>query len=657
MQVSSLRDAPSRRATVQFARGNDLREERVLAADIDTKERVRQALSIIDVVQGYGHDMRRQGRNFVCRCPWHDDRSPSLTINAERQSWKCWVCNIGGDVFSFVMQQEKVDFREALRILAEKANIPLTNQTSTPVVPGSVNDKKTLYDAMAWASQMFQDCLKSDIAEPARKYLAERGISSDSIARFNIGFSPNEWTWLLERARFTQFSPEILEACGVLVRGANSGKLFDFFRGRVIFPIHDLQKRTVAFGARVLPEFAEQLRGKYINTAETRLFTKSEHLYAIDEAREATKETKNITVVEGYTDVVMAHQFGVRDVVAVLGTALGPRHIQNLKRFADSITLVLDGDEAGKRRASEVLELFIAAQVNVQIVTLPEEFDPCEFFLERGADAWREAMTTAVDALEHKIRLVTKGVDLLRDTHRASQALEDILGTLAKAPAQSLGSAEPSPLREQQIIARLAREFRISDVVVRDRLKDLRKKASARTSTLANPQSDQATYPANDSTFIPVEKIRAASLDPRERELLELLCTHPGLAPTALEELSLDDLLSSAARDIFTTYREMEEQGRELDFGAVLSNLPSEPLKSLFVEIDERAADRDAKATQDAATRLRGVIDALRKHEKERIMQNHIAVLEEQRLEHDQEMDLFKELLEINRRRMGIHPK
>ncbi len=199
-------------------------------------------------------------------------------------------------------------------------------------------------------------------------------------------------------------------------------------------------------------------------------------MYALDLARDRVAKLREIVVVEGYTDVMMAHQVGIDHAVAVLGTALGPRHIQLLRRFADRVILVLDGDEAGQRRTNEILELFVAAQVDLRILTLPEEFDPCEFLLERGAEPFRELLGTAVDALEHKTRVATRGIDVLRETHKANQALEDILATIAKAPAQVTGAAADVRLREQQLLTRLARQFGLPEQELRSRVNDLRRK-------------------------------------------------------------------------------------------------------------------------------------------------------------------------------------
>ncbi|MBI2480947.1 MAG: DNA primase, partial [Planctomycetia bacterium] len=185
-------------------------------------------------------------------CPWHEDTKPSLQINPARQSWKCWVCNDGGDIFSFAMKREGIDFREALEMLADRAGVVLQATPATPrPTAGSPGDKKTLYAACEWAEQQFAQCLqRSSDAEVARKYFADRKVNAESSQRFHLGFSPDSWQWLLDRARSTPFSPAVLEAAGLLAKSPKSGRFYDRFKGRVIFPIRDPQNRAIGFGGR-----------------------------------------------------------------------------------------------------------------------------------------------------------------------------------------------------------------------------------------------------------------------------------------------------------------------------------------------------------------------------------------------------------------------
>ena len=438
-----------------------MQELAVSSGSFDTKERVKQAVDIVDLV-GSHIQLRRQGRNYVGLCPWHDDTRPSLQVNPERQSFKCWVCDIGGDVFSFVMKMEGVEFREALQMLADRAGIQVEKPRRHPAASGETasgshdasglqdtgstqqsggtHDKRTLLQAMAWAEKQYHGCLlESPEADAARRYLQERGITAESIERFQLGFSPLERDWILRQVEgrkgdrsnlperpegcLAQIGPvpfslnrekierraKVLETIGILVRPTEGGNPFDRFKGRLLFSIHDGQGRPVGIGGRVLPELGTTSPAKYINSPETPLFTKSKLLYGLDLARETLRKTRTALVMEGYTDVIVAHQYGFQNAVAVLGTALGESHIRLLKAHADRIVLVLDGDEAGTKRANEVLELFIAQQADLQILTLPEDLDPCDYLHKYGTEAFSQLLADkAVDALDHAYNVATR---------------------------------------------------------------------------------------------------------------------------------------------------------------------------------------------------------------------------------------------------------
>jgi DNA primase len=584
--------------------------------------------------------LRRQGAGFTGICPWHDDTKPSLQVNPARQSWKCWVCNIGGDVFSFVMQNEGINFREALEMLADRAGIVL-QQTSPQqrATPGSPNDKKTLYAACAWAEQQFRDCLwKSPEGEVARRYFADRAVNEETLKSFHIGFAPNGWQWLLDRSRSTPYSPAVLEAAWLVGKG-QSGKYYDRFRGRVIFPIRDLQSRPIGFGGRILPEFADERSSKYVNSGETRLYSKSDQLYALDLAKDPIRGAKNAVVVEGYTDVNMAHQFGLKNVVACCGTALGERHIRLLKRHTDSITLVLDGDEAGQSRTNEILELFVASEMDLRILTLPEGLDPCDFLLQRGAEEMRSLLSGAVDAFEHAIETRTRGIDLLRDTHRANQALEQLLGIISKAPRLTTATSSSRVVRERQVIARLAREFRLEDSVLRTRIVELRKATPMRRP---------------DGRLAVTRSITPKDLDPCDAELLELLTQHPELAEKVLAEIAVSELTNDSSRVIYEKYEVVLEKGEPVEFTRILTELEDPQLKSLLVSLDEQATEKERHAQEDASARLCRLIDHIRLRREESERQASMAALEQQHLGEQEESDLLQTLVDQQRKRQGI---
>jgi len=632
-------------------------------SSLDTKEQVREAIDIVDLVGKYVQ-LRRQGRIFVGLCPWHDDTRPSLQVNPERQSFKCWVCDIGGDIFSFVMKMEGVEFREALAMLADQAGIALKPRGRAPTrQPGEPDTsptrpetpgKRTLYQAMAWAEQKYHECLlTSPEAEPARRYLHERGITEESVRKFHLGFSPNRGDWILQLAQNAKADTKVLEAIGILTRPAGVGDPYDRFRGRLLFSIRDPQDRPVGLGGRLLPGSTSP--AKYINSPETPLFSKSNLLYGLDVAHRAIRKNGAAVVVEGYTDCIIAHQYGFDNTVAVLGTALTekivnregeivrPGHIRPLSRYADRIVLVLDADEAGQRRANEVLELFVAEQVDLQIVTLPEGMDPADFLQEHGAEALRDLLATrAVDAFEHAFQAKTRGVDLDNDIHGTTRALEEMVSIVAKAPRLRADSTRDHRLREEKVLERLAFKFRVPEQEVRDRLTALRRRAGRRAA--AGPAGQPPPGAAPESPPAP-------AIDPWQRELLEILIRDPRCLGQAREAIAPDELASEPCRLIYQACCRLVDAGTEPTFEKLMLQFDDPAIKSLLVELDEQGRAKAAKAPQ---TLLEELIESFRRREARKRFPAETGALREGRLDEGQQAELLRKIVQQERSRHGI---
>lgn len=550
----------------------------------DAKRQVKQLADIVSVV-GASIRLERRGRVFLGLCPFHDDSRPSMNVDPERQWWKCWVCNVGGDVFDFVMKQERVEFREALQILAERVNVELPkgqgSAASKQAAERSRDARRRALAANGWAAETYRRYfLEALEAAPARKYLEKRGFREETLESFRVGFAPPEWNWLAGRVRPAEIEGEDLELAGLLGQSDN-GRKYDVFRGRVLFPIRDVHKQIVGFGGRILPEHADERSAKYVNTRETPAFSKRDHLFGLDLAKETILRRRQALVMEGYTDVMMAHQVGVRHAVAVLGTALGESHLKILRALADSVVLVLDGDEAGRRRASETLDLFLSADVDLRIVTLPEDLDPCDFLAREGGEAFLKICDEAVDALSHKLRIATEGIDLLRDTHRAAEAMDDVLRSLARVPVAKNAGAARNPLRVPQMIARLSREFSIDDASIRRRLDELRREVSR-------------TAPRGGET-IPTDAIATPTARPsvqlarEERELLELLIARPELLYRVRERISHDRMPTETGATILDAMIELENLGEAIDLNSLLGMTEDASLRSAIVALDESA--------------------------------------------------------------------
>jgi len=605
---------------------------------------VRMAVDIVDVV-GSHLQLTPQGRAYVALCPWHDDRKPSLQVNPQRQTWKCWVCDIGGDVFSYVMQRDGVDFFEALKILAEKAGIEIPTTGSAKVVPGSPEDKATLLAAMKFAAHAYFEYLENgtgDDVKLARDYLAQRGISEESRQRFQIGLSPNQWSWLLDEARRVGYNGDVMRGAGLAVARQGGTGHYDMFRGRLMFPILDLQDRPISMGGRVIPGGeADNPGAKYINGPETRLFSKSRQLYGMNLARTSMQKSGEVLVMEGYTDVIAARQAGIEPVVAVLGTALGEHHIEILKRFVDRVVLVLDGDEAGRRRADQVLELFVGASVDLRIITLPGGADPADYVAEYGAESLMQLSASAPDALDHKLATLIDGIDLGHDTHLATAALEKMLAVLARG-------GDANELRTSQMLVRLARTFTVPVDSLRKQLQ-VRIQQSSRRGSSARIESQPEVVA---KPLRPLEPITGI-----DRELFEIMIEYPQAAAQAIEAIDPQWLISTTSRILMRAYSDLEMQGHELDLHSLLLVLQDERLKSLLVGLDESIRQREGFATQPFDLRFGGLLERYRRLQSTVDSQRQLSQMEADVADIDSATQLLGDIIAARRIQQGLKPK
>jgi len=607
-------------------------------ANSDAKELVRQAIDIVDLVGEY-LPLRREGRLFKAICPWHDDSRPSLTVNQERQVYRCWVCNIGGDIFSFVMKQEGVTFPEAVQLLADKAGIKIAAR------PGASEDaaeqKRLYFQAMAWVEQQYHDHLLSAAeAEPARRYLAERGVTAESLRDWRLGAAPDRWEWIVEQARGTRYTPQVLEQVGVVGQRRSGNGYYDRFKGRVLFSIRDAQSRAVALGGRIMPGVNDENAAKYINSPETPLFSKSSMLYGLDRAKDACSKSRTALVMEGYTDVLIAHQFGFRNAVAVLGTALGERHIKLLRRFVDKIILVLDGDDAGRRRADEVIELFVAADMDLQILTLPDDLDPADFLLQRGAAEFETMLGNAVDALEHKFAAVSKHLTGESSVHAVQHAVEDILRLLAKAPVGAGDLASAAKIKEEQIVNRLSKRAGVSEDTLRKRLLDMRRNAGARRFDAVE------SAPVDEPPPIAIPEGR----DKAERYLIQLVLAWPDLIEQIRSEVQVNHIWCLRRKRLFQAISDFADAGQPLSFERLLLHFDDADMKSLLVELDE---EHRAMNRSNAERELRELLAWFRKDNRQKA-EALAAVKMAGNRSAGNDLDTLQKLIERRRREQGM---
>jgi DNA primase len=379
----------------------------------DTIDRVRDAVDMVQLV-GEKTDLRRVGSRWTGLCPFHDERTPSFSVNAEEKLYYCFGCGEGGDAFKFVQQTEALEFQEAVELLAERSGVRVEREEDDPKAEQRRRRRERLHSLLDRAARFYVTYLRESAeAAPARKYLASRGLSEGVLAEFRVGYSPSAWDRMILGARQNGFSEEELIAAGLAQRGRGGG-LYDRFRGRIMFPLADARGRVLGFGAR---QMGEGRGPKYLNTSENDLYHKGRQLFGIDVARKEAMKTGRFVVVEGYTDVLALHQMGIREAVAIMGTAMTQEQLAELAKVGDSnrrgtVFLALDADRAGRDAMLRAARLAEDRGVDLRVVELPEGKDPADLASEEGSAAFQERMQRAAPMIEFQVRRVLADADL-----------------------------------------------------------------------------------------------------------------------------------------------------------------------------------------------------------------------------------------------------
>lgn len=419
-------------------------------------------LEATDIVRLVGEhvSLKKKGREHLGKCPFHDDHKPSMYVVPAKQIYHCFSCGAGGNAIDFLVNFHKMEFIEALKRLAEQANIELTPRsgagradaaTASATSGGGGVSRADMLAACAFAQEFFRAILRHpEHGALARAMIDKRAISPEMVDEFGIGAAPDKWDGLLITAQTKGLRPAALAAAGLAKARENSSGSYDAFRNRLMFPIHDLLGRPIAFGGRKLRDEDDP---KYINSSETPLFDKSKTLFGLKQAQRAIQDAGRAIIVEGYLDAIACHQAGVKNVVATLGTALTPEHARILQRVCDEVVLVFDGDEAGSRAADRAVEVFFAQPIDVRIATLASTGakDPDELLKQDGGrEKFDGAIAGALDALEFRFARLRSKLAGAGLSARARLVEEDVQ-RLAE-----MGLARVSPVRKTLVVRRLA---------------------------------------------------------------------------------------------------------------------------------------------------------------------------------------------------------
>lgn len=399
----------------------------------ESVERVKEAVDMVSLV-GARTDLRRVGARHTGLCPFHDERTPSFSVNAEMGLYHCFGCGESGDAIRFVERTEGADFKEAVEFLSERFGVELQAEREDPRAEERRRRRERLLKLVERTTAYYARFLwESGEAGKARAYLAGRGLGEQVLREFRVGYAPSAWDRVLLAAQRDGFSVEEVAAAGLGQRGSKGG-FYDRFRGRIMFPLADARGRVLGFGARAL---REDQRPKYLNTSENDLYHKGRQLFGIDHARGPAAKAGHVVVVEGYTDVLALHQAGVPESVAIMGTALTQEQIAELARAASTVYMALDADPSGQEAMLRAARTAGTRGLELRVVAMPDGRDPAELVTAEGPEAFTSLLDSAVTVPEFEVRRVLSGADLAspRGRDRALAAVRPLVGAVPERTA------------------------------------------------------------------------------------------------------------------------------------------------------------------------------------------------------------------------------
>ncbi len=527
-------------------------------------EQVSVANDIVEIISQYV-PLKRAGRHLKACCPFHQEKSPSFMVQPEKQMFHCFGCGAGGDVFSFLMRHENMTFPEALKSLAERAHITLPERRSQGGEDGGQKEK--LYEVCQVASDFYHELLLKDAGAPAREYLAKRQITPEIIKEFKLGWAPNEWRTLFDHLMKKKY-PEALLKLAALIQQSPKGNYYDTFRGRLLFPILNLQNKTIAFGGRLI---ADQEGPKYLNSPETPIFFKRRELFGLNLAKKyIDREWPNLILVEGYMDFLALYQHGFKNAVATLGTALGEDHVRIMRRFVEEVIVVYDGDKAGEAASLRGLEILLEGGMQVKLVSLPKGEDPDDFLNKRGNDAFAALLKGAKDFFDYKLEALLARYPR-HDALGLSKISREMFETFLKVKNTVMLS---------EYFKRLSRALQVDEPSLRTEYSYLERKSGPPKERPAGP----AKAPEAPKAVKPLQE---------ELLLLVLMAEVPPFCDRACEELQDGDLLTPASRELFDYLRQMSEQGKKCTLSGLLNRIPDaqsrEQLVAVMATLDDTA--------------------------------------------------------------------
>ncbi len=512
----------------------------------DLKDRA----DLVRIIEPYARDLKKKGANWMACCPFHQEKTPSFSVNPQKGFYKCFGCGKGGNAYTFLMEMEGLNFPEAIHRVAEMAGVPLPE----PIDDGQYQqnkkrkeEKKQLSEQVIELNKIALEFWEGELqskdkkAKAAREYLEQRGISEEIQKQFRIGFSPDSWQALHDHLLEKGADEKIIEQSGLVSVNEEKDRVFDRFRGRIMFPVLDVNGNPIAFGARAMGDD----QPKYLNSPETPAYVKGQHLYGLFQSKDAIRQKKFAILVEGYLDLIALYQFGITNVAASLGTAFTPEQSKLLSRFTKKVVINYDGDSAGIKAARRAIDELLPQDFEIKVLVLPDGQDPDDFVRVNGAEGYNAARGHATPYLFFTFEASMRDRSLANPRHKA-EAIEDVVPVL---------SAIRNPIQKRESFDQAMDYFRVDDTGLK---RDLWR--TVKNGSQAPP----------DAIRREVKRVAQAKITVAEQHLLELLVHDAELRTMVLPILEESDYESLATAAIFRAIYAIDERGDKLDLGALL---------------------------------------------------------------------------------------
>jgi DNA primase len=611
-------------------------------------EEIRSSNDIIDVISQHVH-LKKRGKNFVGLCPFHQEKTPSFTVSPEKQVYHCFGCGKGGNVYTFVMEFEKVSFTEAVRSLAEKVGITIR---LTEADEQHESEAERLYSVCRFAGLFFYNNLtKAEEGKIALDYFHGRGFSDETIRVFGLGYALNSWEGLLTHAKAEGFSREDLLKAG-LIRTREDGSDYDYFRGRAMFPIFSTSGRVLGFGARKLRE--DDPLGKYINSPETLIYNKSRVLFGLFHSKDAIRSAERALMVEGYADLISLYQAGIQNVVASSGTALTEEQVQLIGRYTKRLTLVYDADSAGSSATLRGMDIVLAQDLDVTIVELPEGEDPDSFVRKSGGKEFLKLSDQAISFIDFKAGQFRRAGAFTTPEGKA-QAVRSIVQSIAKMKDE---------LKRNFYIKDVASKYDLYESVLYRELDRWREEGARAVAPLGSGAGRQA---AGDSGMRESEGARSGEaivIPPPERDLLKLLLEHQAdLISFVFSHITLPEVSTPQVRHILEMLLARYDERGPMHVTDLLLEIEDPLLKSIITDVvlskyelskQWQAGDSEFEEA-DPWTLARGAIVALKKQNLQKQVAENQRLLKETSLQGgdtrpliERHQELMKQLISVD---------